>query len=150
MTLSATLTGVIHYSNHHHTISRRLSGHDYRSVELKKGKNIEKILHEKDGVHSTADFANVAIDKIKNFETTSNDRLFLTLSFNAPHFPYINNVNESDHYAGIEMQPNRRRYLNLITEMDEKIGKIHQELQAKGIWNNTVRLQKQILQQFHL
>ena len=128
-------SGVIHYNNHHHTISRRVSGHDYRKVV--QGEQ-ETLLTNMTGTHSTADFAREAIETIQNFDSAKNESLFLTVSFNAPHFPYINNANESDKYGEMEIAANRRRYLNLITEMDDKIGHIQQELVRSGMWENTV------------
>lgn len=131
-------SGVIHYNTHQHTISRRVSGHDYRQVDLIDNENNETILANMTGTHSTGDFASQAIKRIEQFDTSTDDRLFLTVSFNAPHFPYVNNGDESDAYGDIEMAPNRRRYLNLITEMDAKIGTIHDELIRRGLWENTI------------
>ena len=94
-------------------------------------------LKQKIGNHTTGDFTRESIEIIESFNPSGNDRLFLTVSFNAPHFPWITNRNMSDFYADRQdIEVTRRKYLNLVTEMDQGIGNIQQKLEEKNMWKN--------------
>ena len=135
-------TGVINYNTHEHSLTKELGGRDYRRVTVaENGNNNEVLLNEKVGNHTTGDFTREAVEIIKNFKNDSN-RLFLTVSYNAPHFPWITNNSLPDSYTDVpalDLEHSRRTYLNLITELDQGVNQIREALVENNMWENRKR-----------
>lgn len=84
---------------------------DYR--EVKDGR--ETILKEKNGVYTTADFTERALEKIDNFDKNGGNMLFV--SYNAPHAPHIVPDYMADAYSEDSISRRRKNYLNVIHDM---------------------------------
>lgn len=63
--------------------------------------------------------------------------LFLYLTFTAPHTPYQAPQDYLDKYKQI-VDPSRRAYAAMVTAMDDQIGRMIDELDTRGMRNNTL------------
>ncbi|MDM0015577.1 arylsulfatase [Variovorax sp. J22P168] len=78
---------------------------------------------------------NDAVRLIRQHDTKK--PLFLYLAFTAPHSPYQAPQKYVDRYAGIA-DPSRRSYAAMITAMDDQIGRVVDELDRRGMRDNTL------------
>lgn len=104
-------SGAVNYLTHESKYDAKGAALDYR--EVKDGK--EKILKEKNGVYTTADFTERALEKIDNFDENGGNLLFV--SYNAPHAPHIVPDYMTDAYSEDSLSRRRKNYLNVIHDM---------------------------------
>ena len=82
-----------------------------------------------------------AVQTIEGFAKTKQP-FFLSLHFNAPHYPWLGPDDEEDgkrvkellHYEG----GNQKTYMKMVQSMDLNIGKVLQALDANGLTGNTI------------
>ena len=105
-------SGAVNYLTHESKFNAEEVALDYRKVE----NGTETILKDKNGVYTTADFTDQAIEKLDDFDAEGGNLLFV--SYNAPHAPHIVPENMDDAYANETLLSRRRRnYLNVIYDM---------------------------------
>lgn len=82
-----------------------------------------------------------AVQTIEGFAKTKQP-FFLSLHFNAPHYPWLGPDDEEEgkrvkellHYEG----GNQKTYMKMVQSMDLNIGKVLQALDANGLTGNTI------------
>jgi arylsulfatase A-like enzyme len=76
-------------------------------------------------------------EAINFIRSNKNKPFFCYLATNAPHWPYNVEDKYSDPYKNNKSIPNPNFY-GMITNIDENLGKLRQELEELGIANNTI------------
>ncbi len=89
------------------------------------------------GRHTTDLLKHAAIQEIENFDLKTGNKMFMLLSWAAPHGPIQAPEICRDIYSLSIPEP-RRTYLGMITCMDSAIGEIIAALQMKNMWDDTV------------
>lgn len=102
-----------------------------------------------DGQYSTDLFADAAIDFIKR-KSTSGERWFCYLPFNAPHFPNRRNKRPGQKFEwqapdwafepypyGPDEEDSLKRYSAVVTALDQAIGRVLDSLDRAGVAENT-------------
>ncbi len=89
------------------------------------------------GMYSTDLLRDAALQEINNFNPTTENRMFMVVSWAAVHWPVQAPKLCRDVYPSSVPEP-RRTYLGMMTCMDSAIGVIIAALQKKNMWENTV------------
>ncbi|CAG0905637.1 unnamed protein product, partial [Darwinula stevensoni] len=87
------------------------------------------------GVYSTDLLRRRAVEIIEGHDPSR--PLFLYLAFQSPHAPLQAPEEYVERYSYVE-DPNRRKYLGMVTAMDDAVGSVVDSLKKAGLWNDTV------------
>jgi len=82
-------------------------------------------------------FGELMVKEMKDIiNTKKDDPFFIYWAFNAPHYPYQGTEEWLEHYN--DMPTPRREYSAFLSTMDEQIGQVLDELEKKGLADNTI------------
>lgn len=95
--------------------------------------NIEENAGGKHVLHNNEISTNEAISFIRR---NSKNKFFLYLAYDSPHEPYV--MDDTSWYDDKDWDLNTKRYASLITHMDQRIGRIMDELENLGLRENTL------------
>ncbi len=94
-------------------------------------RNDEEVFYP--GVH----FSDLMSDEIIEIvNKKAKDPFFIYWAFNAPHYPYQGDPKWMEHYK--DLPSPRREYAAFVSHTDEAIGKVLDELDRKGLTENTL------------
>jgi arylsulfatase A-like enzyme len=77
-------------------------------------------------------------EAIAFMKRNKNKRFFIYLSTNAPHAPFIVDERYSDPYKKKGVAANQSKFYGMITNIDENLGRLRQEMQALGVADDTI------------
>ncbi len=82
-------------------------------------------------------FSSLMADEVKRVIQEKKDNpFFIYWAFNAPHYPYQGTPRWLDHYK--DLPSPRKEYAAFISNTDEKIGEVLNELDKQGLAENTI------------
>lgn len=93
--------------------------------------------NDKEVYYPGQNFGELMVNEIKEFINKKDDKpFFIYWAFNAPHYPYQGLPKWLEYYK--DLPTPRREYSAFISTMDEQIGQVLDELEKKGIADNTI------------
>ncbi|XP_066304132.1 arylsulfatase B-like [Branchiostoma lanceolatum] len=110
----------------------------YRSIGSEGGIDLHEnkdAVTNQNGTYSTYLFAQRAADIVNQHDP--NSPLFLYLPFQNVHAPLQVPKRFEDMYANVEDE-NRRKYLGMVSALDEAVGNVTMAMQKRGLWDNTL------------
>ncbi|WP_430815097.1 sulfatase family protein [Carboxylicivirga sp. RSCT41] len=82
-------------------------------------------------------FGDLMVKEMKQIINEKDEEpFFVYWAFNAPHYPYQGSVKWLEYYKDLPMP--RREYAAFLSTMDEQIGQVLDELDSKGLADNTI------------
>jgi arylsulfatase A-like enzyme len=125
--------GFDHYFGHHGGCID-----NYSHFMFWSGPNMHDLHRNKQEVYKPGEFfPDLMVREIKTILDEERDQpFFIYWAFNAPHYPYQGEPKWMEHYK--DLPTPRKEYAAFVSTADEKIGEVLDELDRRGLTENTI------------
>ncbi|HEC42206.1 MAG TPA: DUF229 domain-containing protein [Bacteroides sp.] len=111
---------------------------NYSHFMFWSGPNMHDLYRNKQEVYKPGEFfPDLMVREIKSILDEERDQpFFIYWAFNAPHYPYQGEPKWMEHYK--DLPTPRKEYAAFVSTADEKIGEVLDELDRRGLTENTI------------